>query len=30
VNVAALYVEPRGPYPGLVADWYDEARDART
>ena len=28
--VAALYVEPRGPYPALVADWFDEARDART
>ena len=25
-----LYVDPRGPYPLLVADWYDEARDART
>ncbi len=29
-DVAALYVDPRGPYPGLVADWYDERRDART
>ena len=28
--VAALYVERRGPYPQLVADWYDEQRDART
>jgi len=30
VSVAALYVESRGPYPRLVADWYDEQRDART
>lgn len=30
MNVAALYVEPRGPHPGLVAEWYDEARDARS
>lgn len=29
-NVAALYVEARGPYPGLVSDWYDVRRDART
>jgi hypothetical protein len=29
-DVVALYVDPRGPYPALVADWYDEARDART
>lgn len=29
-NVAALYVDPRGPYPKLVEHWYDEARDART
>ena len=29
-NVVALYVDPRGPYPRLVAEWYDEARDART
>lgn len=28
-DVAALYVDPRGPYPTLVRDWYDEARDAR-
>lgn len=28
-DVAALYVDPRGPYPQLVRDWYDEARDAR-
>lgn len=30
IDVAALYVDPKGPYPKLVADWYDEARDART
>lgn len=30
MTVAALYVEPRGPYPHLVADWYDATRDART
>jgi len=29
-DVVALYVDPRGPYPKLVADWYDEKRDART
>lgn len=29
-TVAALYVDPRGPYPGLVREWYDEARDAST
>ena len=29
-DVAALYVDPRGPYPKLVAEWFDEARDART
>ena len=28
--VAALYVESRGPYPGLVAEWFDVERDART
>lgn len=27
--VSALYVEPRGPYPHLVADWWDKERDAR-
>lgn len=27
--VAALYVDPRGPYPSLVEHWYDQARDAR-
>lgn len=29
-DVAALYVDPRGPYPSLVADWYDAERDAMT
>lgn len=29
-NVVALYVDPDGPYPDLVEDWYDEKRDART
>jgi len=29
-DVVALYVDPRGPYPRLVREWYDEARDART
>lgn len=29
-DVAVLYVDPRGPYPGLVRDWYDEKRDAKT
>jgi hypothetical protein len=29
-DVVALYVDPRGPYPKLVADWYDEKRDAKT
>lgn len=29
-DVAALYVDPRGPYPSLVRDWYDEKRDAKT
>lgn len=29
-DVAALYVDPRGPYPKLVEHWYDEARDARS
>lgn len=27
-DVAALYVDPRGPYPKLVADWYDTERNA--
>lgn len=30
MSVAVLYVDPSGPYPGLVEHWYDEARDART
>jgi hypothetical protein len=29
VSVSALYVRADGPYPALVADWWDEARDAR-
>lgn len=29
-DVSVLYCDPRGPYPGLVRDWYDETRDART
>lgn len=29
-EVVALYVDPKGPYPSLVEEWYDEARDART
>lgn len=29
-DVAVLYVDPLGPYPRLVREWYDEARDART
>ena len=29
-NVAVLYVDPRGPYPSLVTEWYDQRRDART
>jgi hypothetical protein len=29
-DVVALYVDQRGPYPKLVEQWYDEARDART
>lgn len=28
--VTVLFVDPTGPYPELVADWYGEARDART
>ncbi len=28
--MAALYVDPAGPYPSLVEHWYDEAKDART
>jgi hypothetical protein len=29
-NVAALYVDPRGPYPTLVREWFDAKRDALT
>lgn len=29
-DVVALYVDPKGPYPKLVKEWYDEKRDART
>jgi len=29
-DVVALYVDRLGPYPKLVEQWYDEARDART
>lgn len=28
-DVSVLYVDPRGPYPNLVTDWWDEKRDAR-
>jgi hypothetical protein len=27
-DVVALYVDPLGPYPGLVRQWYDAARNA--
>jgi hypothetical protein len=29
-DVAALFVDPLGPYPSLVVDWFDADRDART
>lgn len=29
-DVVALYVDPRGPYPGLVREWYDADRNAMT
>lgn len=29
-DVVALYVDPLGPYPELVEDWYDATRDARS
>lgn len=29
-DVVALYVDPRGPYPSLVRDWYDTDRNAMT
>lgn len=28
-DVSALYIDPRGPYPKLLADCWDESRDAR-
>jgi hypothetical protein len=28
-DVVALYVDPRGPYPKLLEQWWDEQRDAR-
>lgn len=28
-DVSVLYVDPRGPYPKLAADWWDETRDAK-
>jgi hypothetical protein len=28
-DVAVLYVDPRGPYPSIVSEWYDEKRDAK-
>lgn len=28
-DVSALFVDPRGPYPSLVTDYWDEARVAR-
>jgi hypothetical protein len=30
LDVVALYVDPRGPYPELLEHWYDAERDART
>ena len=30
MTVAALYVDPRGPYPAMTDHWWDEAKDART
>lgn len=29
-DVAALFVDPRGVYPRLVEEWFDEERDARS
>lgn len=29
-DVVALYVDPRGPYPALVREWYDAERNAMT
>jgi hypothetical protein len=28
-DVSVLYVDPHGPYPSLVEDWWDETRDAK-
>lgn len=28
-DVVALYVDPGGPYPNLLSQWYDAERDAR-
>jgi len=28
--VAALYVDPKGPYPSMCANWYDAERNAKT
>lgn len=30
MQIAALYVDPNGPYPKITDDWYDQDRDART
>ncbi len=27
-SISALYVDPRGSYPKVIADWWDEKRDA--
>ena len=29
-DVVALYVDPGGPYPGLVQQWFDAERNAMT
>jgi hypothetical protein len=29
-RVVGIYVDPRGPYPALLDEWYDERRDARS
>lgn len=29
-DVAVLYVDPKGPYPELVVEWFDLARDAKS
>ncbi len=28
-SVSVLFVDPKGPYPSLVRDWWDASRDAR-